>query len=193
VAVDGRGLAALGPSGSGVRALAQPGSGPPRAILRVSDPVLHEDFRDLLVELQEAGVRFVIVGAHALAVHGLPRATGDLDLFVARDAVNAERLMTALARYGAPVESHEITSEDFQRPDTVYQLGLVPRRIDLMTSIDGVEFDDAERSAVIAELDGLRLPVLGRRELLANKIASGRPKDLADLEWLRGSAPQGDV
>ncbi len=108
---------------------------------------------------------------------------------MARDAENAKRLLAALTRYGAPVASHGVTSEDLQRPGTVYQLGLAPRRIDLMTSIDGVEFEAAERSAVVAEIDGLRLPVIGRAELVANKLASGRLKDQADLEWLRGSAP----
>ncbi len=150
----------------------------------MSEPVLHDDFRDLLFELQEAGVRFLIVGAHALAVHGVPRATGDLDIFVARDADNAERLIRALTRFGAPLASHGATRSDFERAGTVYQLGLPPRRIDLLTSISGVEFDEAERSALVTEIEGIRLPVLGRRHLVANKLAAGRPKDLADAELL---------
>ena len=150
----------------------------------MSEPALHDDFRDLLLELQEAGVRFLIVGAHALAVHGVPRATGDLDVFVARDADNAERLMEALTRFGAPLASHGVSRRDFERAGTVYQLGLPPRRIDLLTSISGVEFEEAERSALITEIDGVRLPVLGRRHFVANKLASGRAKDLLDAELL---------
>lgn len=150
----------------------------------MTEPVLHDDFRDLLVALQEAGVRFLIVGAHALAVHGIPRATGDLDVLVAPDSENAARLMVALADFGAPVESHGITASDFEKGGTVYQLGLPPRRIDLMTSISGVSVDEAERTAVETELEGIRVPVLGRSQLVANKLASGRPKDLADAQML---------
>lgn len=153
----------------------------------MSEPVLHDDFRDLLVEFAAGGVRYLVVGAHALAVHGLPRATGDLDLFVARDTENARRLIAALDRFGAPAKSHGLTAADFERADTVYQMGLPPRRIDLMTSIDGIDFDTAEQSAVVTEIDGLAVPVLGRSALLANKLAAGRPKDLADAAWLQGN------
>lgn len=147
-------------------------------------PVLHNDFRDLLQELQAAGVRFLIVGAHALAVHGIPRATGDIDILVACDSDNASRLMTALARFGAPLASHGIAQQDFEKEGTVYQIGLPPRRIDVMTSISGVGFHEAEREAVDAEIEKIRLPVLGRRHLIANKLASGRPKDLVDAQLL---------
>jgi len=150
----------------------------------LSEPTLHPDFRDLLVELRRAEVRFLIVGAHALAVHGVPRATGDLDLFVARDGDNPERLVRALASFGASLASHGVTRADFERAGMVYQLGLPPRRIDLMTSISGVEFHDAEQAAVLTEIDGMQLPVLGRRHLVANKLASGRPKDVVDAELL---------
>lgn len=139
----------------------------------------------------ESGVRFLIVGAHALAVHGVPRATGDLDIFVACDAANAARVFQALLRFGAPLESHGVTPGDFERTGTVYQLGLPPRRIDLLTSISGVGFDDAEASAVVTELDGIRLPILGRRHLIANKLAAGRPKDLVDAELLEESRGDG--
>ncbi|MEM9409271.1 MAG: nucleotidyl transferase AbiEii/AbiGii toxin family protein [Acidobacteriota bacterium] len=151
----------------------------------MSRPVLHDDFRDLLQAFLEARVRFVMVGAHALAVHGVPRATGDLDLFVASTSENANRLVQALADFGAPLESHGITAAAFERAEVVYQLGLPPRRIDILTSIDGVEFEDAERTGLVVELDGLKLLVLGRQQLLANKVASGRVKDLADAELLR--------
>lgn len=151
----------------------------------MSEPVLHDDFRDLLLALQQSEVRFLIVGAHALAVHGVPRATGDLDVLVAPEPKNAERLMRALEVFGAPIASHGISRQDFEVEGSVYQMGLPPRRIDIMTSISGVMFDEAEATAVSAEIDGLVLPVLGRSQLLANKLASGRPKDLVDAELLR--------
>jgi hypothetical protein len=153
----------------------------------LSDPALHEDFKDLLLALQEAGVRFVVVGAHAMAAHGVPRATGDLDLLVAPDSANAARVIQALQRFGAPIASHGVSARDFEEPGTVYQIGVPPRRIDVMTSISGVDFDEAERTVMKVELDGIELPVLGRRQLLANKRASGRPKDLLDVRLLDDS------
>ena len=154
----------------------------------MSEPVLHDDFRDLITAMHEAGVRFLIVGAHALAVHGVPRATGDLDVLVAPDATNAKRVMRALEEFGAPVLSHRVSQDDFETEGTVYQIGLPPRRIDLLTSISGVSFAEAERNLVEVEIDGLVLPVLGREQLLANKRASGRPKDLLDAQLLEDAA-----
>ena len=158
----------------------------------MSEPALHPDFRDLLVELQRVEVRFLIVGAHALAVHGVPRATGDLDLFVASDPANADRIVQALVSFGAPLASHGVRSADFERAGMVYQLGLPPRRIDLMTSISGVAFDDAEQASVLTEIDGMRVPVLGRRHLVANKLAAGRPKDLVDAQLLQDGAAESE-
>ena len=145
---------------------------------------LNEDFRDMLACLGDAGVEFVIVGAHALAAHGLPRATGDIDVLVRPSAENAERVMQALAAFGAPTEAHGIQAADFEKAGQVYQLGTAPRRIDLLTAIDGVTFDDAFRTRIEAPVSGLVLPFLGRDMLIANKRAAGRPKDLVDLEAL---------
>ena len=92
--------------------------------------------------------------------------------------------MQALEKFGAPLESHGISQSDFEEKDAVYQIGLPPRRIDLMTSIDGVDFDEAEAAAFSTEVDGLVLHVLGRAHLRANKLASGRPKDLVDVQLL---------
>ncbi len=119
-----------------------------------------------------------------MAVHGVPRATGDLDILVAPESANAARLVRALQHFGAPLDAHAITQSDFEVPGAVYQMGLPPRRIDVMTSIDGVDFDEAEQTAIRAEIDGLVLPVLGRAQLLANKLAAGRPKDLVDARLL---------
>lgn len=106
-------------------------------------PELNEDFADMLHCLGEAGVEFVIVGAHALAAHGIARATGDIDIFVKPSAENAERVLAALTAFGAPLDSHGIAPADFARPGLVYQIGLPPRRIDLLTEISGVSFDEA--------------------------------------------------
>ncbi|MCL2778104.1 MAG: hypothetical protein FWD73_08880 [Polyangiaceae bacterium] len=147
-------------------------------------PELNEDFVDLLRSLQQAEVEFVIVGAHALAAHGLSRATGDLDVFVEPTPDNANRILAALRAFGAPLDQHGVTRSDFEASDTVYQIGLPPRRIDLMTSITGVSFDEACGSRMIVEVEGMQLPVLGRQALLRNKRATGRAKDSVDADML---------
>lgn len=116
---------------------------------------LNDDFRDLLVELADAGVEFVIVGAFALAFHGAPRASGDIDIFVRPTHENAERIVAALVRFGAPLTSAGIDQEDFARPGMVYQIGLPPRRIDLLTEISGVSFEEAWASREAAEIEAL--------------------------------------
>lgn len=143
---------------------------------------MNEDFADLLRALMDAEARFVIVGAHALAVHGIPRATQDLDVLVEPSAGNAERVLTALVRFGAPVEDAGLTREDLTRADMVVQLGRPPRRIDLLTGISGVAFEEAWRTRELHEWGGLRVPFLGRSAMVRNKRATGRWKDLADLE-----------
>lgn len=145
---------------------------------------LNSDFLDLLEAFSEAHVEFLVVGAHALAVHGIPRATGDLDVWVRPSAENAERVMAALAVFGAPIAQHGVTVTDFARAGTVYQLGLPPRRIDVLTQISGVEFDEAWASRVNVSLRGHTISFLGRDALLKNKRAAARPKDLVDAESL---------
>ena len=104
---------------------------------------LNEDFRDLLVLLADGGVEFVIVGTYALAFHRAPRASGDIDVFVRPSLANGQRLFDALVRFGAPVESAGVTAADLAQAGTGYQIGLPPRRIDLMTEISGLSFDEA--------------------------------------------------
>ena len=146
---------------------------------------LNEDFFDLLSALQEAEAAFVIVGAHALAAHGVARATGDLDILVQPSPDNARRVLEALLRFGAPVADHGLTVKDLAPPGMVYQLGLPPRRSDLLPRIGGVEFDDLWAGRIEREVDGLRLAFPGLDDLVVNKRASGRPKDLLDVELLR--------
>ena len=150
---------------------------------RVADP-LPDDFRDLFAAFHRAGVDFVLVGAYALARHGYVRATLDLDVLVRPTATNAERVVAALADFGAPLAAHGVGVEDFARPGTVYQLGLPPRRIDVLTEISGVGFEEAWRTRIAFEVDGVSLAVLGRAELIRNKRASDRPKDRLDVEQL---------
>jgi hypothetical protein len=143
------------------------------------------DWADVLVALMEAGARFLVVGAHALAVQGVPRATQDLDVWVDPTPENAERVWQALGRFGAPLEDMQVDRADFVRPDTVVQIGLPPNRIDLLTAITGVaSFEAAWSERVETDIDGHLIPFLGRETLIANKRAIGRLKDLADVEAL---------
>jgi len=142
---------------------------------------LNEDFRDIVVAFADNGVDFVIVGAYALAFHGAPRASGDIDIFVRASEANASRIIQALNDFGAPLLSHGIAAADFARPGAVYQLGLPPRRIDVLTEISGVTFEEAWASRVTVDVDGRRAHIIGRDAFLKNKGASGRPKDLADI------------
>jgi hypothetical protein len=147
---------------------------------------LNEDFRDFLTALRDEGVEFLVVGAYAVAAHGAPRATGDLDVFVRPSAANAARLMRALARFGAPVDALGIRQDDFLRSEVVCQIGLPPRRIDILTAISGVSFEDAWRDKIVQDVAGIELCFPSREMLIRNKRASGRLKDLADLDSLGG-------
>jgi hypothetical protein len=149
---------------------------------------VNEDFRDLLAAFLSAGVRFLVVGAHALAVHGIPRATGDLDVWIESEAGNAGRVFDALVRFGAPMGTMAVTRADLAKPDQVVQIGLPPRRIDILTSISGVGFEEAWPDRVTHDVEGLAIPFIGRAAFLKNKRATRRAKDLADLEALGESS-----
>jgi hypothetical protein len=143
-----------------------------------------EEFHDVLQELVRAEARFLVVGAHALSAHGVPRATVDLDIWVRGDAANAERVYGALAAFGAPLDALGITRADFESSDIVTQFGLPPLRIDVMTAVTGLSFDEAWSTRAEGEIEGVRVPILDRASFIKNKRASGRKKDLADLELL---------
>lgn len=147
-------------------------------------PAFNSDFSDLIGALREAGVEFLVVGAHALAVHGVVRSTGDLDVFVRPSDENARRVYAALQGFGAPLAAHGVSAADFARAGTVYQLGLPPRRIDILTLISGVSFDEAWTDSEVVSVGELEFRVPGREALLANKRASGRAKDLEDARRL---------
>ena len=143
---------------------------------------MNQDFVEMLSALSEAGADFLLIGAHALAAHGRPRATGDLDIWVRPTHENASRVWAALLRFGAPL--HEISLADLRTPGVVFQIGLVPSRIDLLTSISGVEFDDAWNNRITISVSGVTIPTIGREDLIRNKLAAGRPRDLADAAEL---------
>ena len=140
---------------------------------------LFPDSKELLELFIANDVKFMVVGGHALGAHGLPRATEDFDLWVWPDPLNAERIISCLAQFG--FEHSGLSDKDFTERDTVVQLGFTPTRIDLMTSISGVEFEDAWERRIVATLDGVDFPVIGKADLVANKWALGRPPDLVDL------------
>lgn len=139
----------------------------------------------MLAALQASEAIFLVVGAHAMAVHGVPRATGDLDIWIRPDLENAKKAWEALIDFGAPVEALNLSVTDLLKPGTVFQIGLPPRRVDILTEIDGVTFDQAWASRVLERIGNLDVPFLGREALLQNKRASGRAKDLADVELLK--------
>lgn len=145
---------------------------------------LPEDFRDLLVELADAGAEFVVVGGHAVAFHGHPRATKDLDVLVRPSRANASRVYRALAAFGAPLAAFEVAEADFAAYEGVLQIGLPPRRIDILNRATGITFDDAVREGAGFDLEGRRVPVIGLEALLKNKRAAAREQDLADAEFL---------
>ena len=146
---------------------------------------VNEDFVDMAKGFIDHGVEFLIVGAYALAAHGFPRTTGDIDMLVRPTAENAARVFRALTDFGAPVAAHGVTQHDFEVEEKVYQLGLPPRRIDILTSISGVSFDEAAAEAIEGNLGPVRVRFIGKAAMARNKRASGRPKDLVDAELLQ--------
>ncbi len=143
---------------------------------------MNQDFVDLLAAFLRAEVRFLVVGAYAFAVHARPRATGDLDVWIEPTAENASRAMVALQAFGAPL--HQVSEQDFTQPDIVFQIGVAPRRIDLLTGLTGITFDEAWADRTEHAIGDLVVPFLGRATLIRNKRATGRPQDLADLSYL---------
>jgi hypothetical protein len=143
---------------------------------------MNPDFIDLLRAFTVADVRFLIVGAYALALHGRPRATGDLDVWVDPTPGNAERVVRALAEFGAPVT--EINQDDFSRPGVVYQIGVAPGRIDILTELTGLTFAEAWSERMRRPFGELEVDFIGREAFVRNKRALGRPKDLGDIEGM---------
>ena len=144
--------------------------------------MLNEDYKEMLQCLADEDVKFLLVGAYALAAHGYPRATMDIDIWVMPSPENAEAVLRALRRFGAPVG--ELTLDDLQADDTVFQIGVAPRRIDIITGASGLRFGDALSHSIKIEIEGIEVRVLSIDDLIRNKRASGRTRDLADIEAL---------
>ncbi len=152
---------------------------------------MNPDFRDMLFALCEENAEFLVVGAYALAAHGYPRATGDLDLWIRRSEENANRVLRALKRFRAP--HFDLSIEDLQTPDIGFQMSAVPRRIDILTSISGVEFDEAWPSRKPLQVEGKTVYVIGRAELLRNKRATGAPKTWQTYAYWNPANKQTDM
>lgn len=143
---------------------------------------MNPDFVDLLRAFSAADVRFLIVGAYALALHGRPRATGDLDVWVDASPHNAARIVEALKAFGAPMS--EISEADFATPGVVYQIGIPPGRIDILTELTGLTFEDAWPDRLRGRFGEIEVDFIGRDAFVRNKRATGRAKDLGDIETL---------
>ena len=143
---------------------------------------MNPDFVDLLRAFAAADVRFLIVGAYALALHGRPRATGDLDIWIDPTPENAERVMRALSAFGAPLA--DVTVEDFSRPGVTYQIGVAPGRIDILTELTGLTFADAWPDRMRRAFGEIDADFIGRDAFIRNKRATGRAKDLGDIEGM---------
>jgi hypothetical protein len=144
--------------------------------------VVNPDFRDLFAALNEAGVNYLVVGAHAVAFYAEPRFTKDLDVWVEASAVNAPRILAALRAFGAPLAG--VTEGDFRAPGAVLRIGVAPNRIDLTSHLDGVAFEAAWPNRLSTVYGDQNIWIIGRAELIRNKTAVARPQDLLDLAML---------
>ncbi|MFT5527925.1 MAG: hypothetical protein ACI9HK_005911 [Pirellulaceae bacterium] len=147
--------------------------------------MLNDDFKDMLQCLSGGKVEFLVIGGYALAAHGYPRATKDIDIWVAATIANAERLLRALAKFGAPMD--QISRDDLAEIGNVFQIGVPPRRIDITTIADGVDFSECNKRCVTVEWDEIKVPVISKLDLIVNKRASARPHDLVDADVLEAS------
>lgn len=144
--------------------------------------MLNQDFREFVQLLNDNQVRYLVIGGYAVALHGYPRYTKDIDIWIEMSANNATRLLAALAQFG--FASLDLQAEDFMEPNQVIQLGYPPNRIDLLTTPDGVNFETAYSTKLVVDLSGVQVNFIDLENLRLNKQASGRLQDLADLENL---------
>lgn len=147
--------------------------------------MLSRDFIDILSAFSEEKVEYMVVGGYAIAFHGYVRGTGDIDLWIRISDTNAERVWKALKTFGAPL--FDLSIEDLKTPGMVFQMGLPPNRIDVINKVNGLEFDEAWQNREFIEIHDLNIPIVAKPELLKNKLTMNRPKDLADIIWLRNN------
>jgi len=145
--------------------------------------MLNEDYKEILQILLKNEVKFLVVGAYAMAAYGYPRATGDFDMWVDTTSENSKKIYKSLSKFGAPLS--EITDKTFTEKGIVFQIGVAPRRIDIITHIDGVTFYDAYQNKEIIEIENMKIPFLSKTNLIKNKKATGRKKDKLDIEYLQ--------
>jgi hypothetical protein len=155
--------------------------------LGLSVAKLPQDFTDLLIELSEAEAEFLLIGGWAVILYGHVRATDDMDIFVRASTPNSARVFAALEAFGAPLRMHSVSAQHFAREGDAYRFGVAPLKVEVLTKISGVSFDDALLGSKTFELEGHQIPYIGKAALIANKKSAGRLKDLADVEELERS------
>lgn len=148
----------------------------------MDERLFNDDYRDMITCLQSEGVEFMLVGGYAVGLHGWPRMTFDIDFWILANPTNAAAVVRAIRKFGAPMM--DLTEEDFHHPGIVFQIGTEPQRIDILSAVSGVTYEDAVSRAVTMQVDGLSLKVISLDDLIVNKRASGRPKDIADAMTL---------
>ncbi len=147
--------------------------------------MLNEDYKEMLQLLKSNEVKFLVVGAYAMGAYGYPRATGDMDIWIMASGENSRKVFHVLKEFGAPLA--EINEDTFITKDIIFQIGVAPRRIDIITSIDGVEFEQAWQRKVEVDIDGLSVPFISKSDLIKNKDSTGRDKDRLDARNLRAT------
>ena len=144
--------------------------------------MLNEDYKDILRALCDEKARFLLVGAYAMAAHGFPRATMDIDIWIMPSPQNADSVFRALQHFGAPL--FNLTKEDLIKDGTIFQIGVAPRRIDIITTASGLRFEETYARSLVLDIEGIEVRIPSLDDLITNKKASGRTKDLADAEAL---------
>ncbi len=145
--------------------------------------MLNEDYKEMLQILLKNEVKFLIVGAYAMGAYGYPRATGDFDIWVEASAENSKKLYKSLSEFGAPLS--DIREETFVEKGIFFQIGVVPRRIDIITHIDGIVFEEAYKTKELIDVETLQIPFLSKEDLIKNKESTGRKKDKLDADYLK--------
>ena len=148
--------------------------------------MLNKDYKEMLQILLNNKIKFLVVGAYAMGIHGYPRATGDLDIWVEASTGNSEKIYQSLSEFGAPLS--EVTKSTFCEEGIIFQIGVAPRRIDIITKIDGVDFNKAYSDKQEIEVEGIKIPFLSKKNLIKNKESTGREKDKLDVKYLRGNS-----
>ena len=145
--------------------------------------MLNDDYKDILQLLLKNQVKFLLVGAYAMGVHGYPRATGDIDIWVEASKENSAKVYKSLSEFGAPLK--DINPQTFSEEKVVFQVGVPPRRIDIITQVSGLEFQKSYRQKQNVEIEDLKISVVSRGDLIKNKESTGREKDRLDVKYLK--------